>query len=184
VLLLCAAAKKIDAKRARHINHSERAHRNEETRHKKTPGAERKSEKKSKTDRGSWIEDVVRNQMRDVAHRYEAQRIRKLSGPISRGPPLVMRERARTHAPYMHAGAEPTFSRQEHTLCRVGAPCARLVPQPRESWFCPLTRVRATRNNRFYTCETRRQCPRASRILLKLPRGIAIPIDRHPNPPK
>ena len=93
-------------------------------------------------------------------------------------------ERARTHAPYMHAGAEPTFSRQEHTLCRVGAPCARLVPQPRESWFCPLTRVRATRNNRFYTCETRRQCPRASRILLKLPRGIAIPIDRHPNPPK
>jgi hypothetical protein len=44
--------------------------------------------------------------MRDVAHRYEAQRIRKLSGPVSRGPPLVMQKgtltrkhtRRRTHS--------------------------------------------------------------------------------------
>ena len=33
------------------------------------------------TDRASWIEEVVRNSMRDVAHRYETARCRKISGP-------------------------------------------------------------------------------------------------------
>jgi len=42
-------------------------------------------------DRGSWIEEVVNNSMRDVAHRYEVLRMRKISGPQSRGPPLVIR---------------------------------------------------------------------------------------------
>ena len=33
------------------------------------------------TDRASWIEEVVRNSMRDVAHRYETARCRKITGP-------------------------------------------------------------------------------------------------------
>ncbi len=151
---------------AHHKNRSERTHRSEERRHKKTPAAERKSEKKSKTgaDRGSWIEDVVKNSMRDVAHRYEAQRIRKLSGPVSRGPPLVMPERARAHALYMHAGAVQAQSHQARTSYHSARRVCALFTSACASWFCLLTRVRTTRNNRCYTCETRRQCPRAGAI--------------------
>ena len=44
-------------------------------------------------DRGSWIEDVVKNSMRDVAHRFETTRLRKLSAPICHGPSKVLHVR-------------------------------------------------------------------------------------------
>jgi hypothetical protein len=114
----------LDATRAYNNNHSERSHRSEDRRHKKTLAAGQKAPKASCTgaDRGSWIEDVVKNSMRDVAHRYEAQRIRKISGPVSRGPPLVI-----------HKGTHT----RKHTRRRTrSAPSAIVCVRVSRGWAC------------------------------------------------
>ena len=41
-------------------------------------------------DRGSWIEEVTKNSMKDVAHRYESARQRKLLVPAQSGAPSLV----------------------------------------------------------------------------------------------
>ena len=69
----------------------------------------------------------MKNSMRDVAHRYEAQRIRKISGPVSRGPPLVT-----------HKGTHTRKHTRTRTRSAPSTICNRVCVCVSRGWACQV----------------------------------------------